>query len=67
MARVLGTCTDGRAIVWSVDASGNASNNQHGYGPYTGYTAQRIACGPMASPGSHGSAQAAFSPFGTWH
>jgi hypothetical protein len=46
LARVLWTNTgDGRAVVWSVDASGNPSDNQNFYGPYPGYTAQRIACG----------------------
>ena len=46
LARLLWTNTvDGRAIVWSVDASGNASDNQNFYGPFTGYTAQRVACG----------------------
>ena len=46
LARVLWTNTvDGRAIVWSVDASGNASDNQNFYGPFTGYTAHRVACG----------------------
>ena len=47
LARVLWTNTgDGRAVVWSVDASGNPSDNQNFYGPYPGYTAQRVACGP---------------------
>ena len=46
LARVLWTnALDGRAIVWSVDASGNRSNDQNFYGPFTGYTAQHIACG----------------------
>jgi hypothetical protein len=46
LARVLWTNTvDGRAIVWSVDASGNPTNNQNFYGPFNGYTAQRVACG----------------------
>jgi hypothetical protein len=47
LARVLWTnTTDGRAVVWSVDANGNPSDNQNFYGPYPGYTAQRVACGP---------------------
>jgi hypothetical protein len=46
LARVLWTnTTDGRAIVWSVDANGNPTNNQNFYGPFNGYAAQRVACG----------------------
>ena len=46
LARVLWTNTvDGRAIVWSVDASGNRSNDLNFEGPFNGYTAQRVACG----------------------
>ena len=46
LARVLWTNTvDGRAIVWSVDSSGNATDNTNFYGPYPGYTAQHVACG----------------------
>ena len=46
LARLLWTSTvDGRAIVWSVDSSGNPSDNTNFYGPYAGYAAQRVACG----------------------
>ena len=46
LARVLWTNTvDGRAIVWSVDANGNRSDDQNFYGPFTGYTAQHLSCG----------------------
>ena len=46
LARILWTnSVDGRAIVWSVDANGNRSNDQNFYGPFPDYSAQRIACG----------------------
>jgi hypothetical protein len=46
LTRVLWTnLNDGRAVVWSVDANGVASNNTNFYGPYTGYTAVGLACG----------------------
>ena len=46
LTRILWTnVNDGRAVVWSVNASGVASNNTNFYGPYTGYTAVALACG----------------------
>jgi hypothetical protein len=46
LARVLWTnAVDGQAVVWSVDASGNRSNDQNFVGPVTGFNAQRVACG----------------------
>jgi hypothetical protein len=46
LARILWTnVNDGRAVVWSVNASGVASNNTNFYGPYPGYTAVALACG----------------------
>ena len=46
LARILWTnVNDGRAVVWSVDANGVASNNTNFYGPYAGYTAVALACG----------------------
>ena len=46
LVRILWTnIGDGRAVVWSVDANGVASNNTNFYGPYPGYTAVALACG----------------------
>ena len=36
---------DVRAIVWNVDANGNRSNDEYFCGPFTSYTAQRVARG----------------------
>ena len=46
LVRILWTnVNDGRAVVWSVDANGNRSDDRNFYGPYPGYTAIALACG----------------------